>query len=109
MLTLPLVPNLQLILPLLHLKSERALGALSNISHGFFRFQFKYFTQRQEHSGWSHVKKKKAPLTTVNFLLPVTGGHCGPNGKRACFFPVVFQSFESLSVVTDGRTDGRTH
>jgi hypothetical protein len=71
MLTLPLVPNLQLILPLLHLKSERALGALSNISHGFFRFQFKYFTQRQEHSGWSHVKKK-APLTTVHFLPPVT-------------------------------------
>ena len=50
---------------------------------------------------------KKAPLTTVNFLLPVTGGHCGPNGKRACFFPVVFQSFESLSVVTDRQTDGR--
>ena len=46
-------------------------------------------------------QKKKAPLTTVNFLLPVTGGHCGPNGKRACFFPVIFQSFESLSVVTD--------
>jgi len=53
------------------------------------------------------MSKKKAPLTTVNFLLPVTGGHCGPNGKRACFFPVVFQSFESLSVVTDRQTDGR--
>ena len=47
------------------------------------------------------MSKKKAPLTTVNFLLPVTGGHCGPNGKRACFFPVIFQSFESLPVVTD--------
>jgi hypothetical protein len=55
-------------------------------------------------SGWSHVTKK-APLTTVNFLLPVTGGHSGRNGKRACFFPVIFRSFESLSVVTDGQTD----
>ena len=54
---------------------------------------------------WSHVKKKKAPLTTVNFLLPVTGGHWDPNGKRACFFPVIFRSFESLSVVTNGQTD----
>ena len=59
-------------------------------------------------SGWSHVTKK-APLTTVTFLLPVTGGHSGRNGKRACFFPVIFRSFGSLSVVTDGRTDRRTH
>ena len=51
------------------------------------------------------MSKKKGPLTTVYFLLPVTVGHCGPNGKRACFFPVIFQSFESLSVVTDGQTD----
>ena len=50
-------------------------------------------------------QKKKAPLTTVNVLLPVTGGHCDPNGKRACFFPVIFRSFESLSVVTNGQTD----
>ena len=55
----------------------------------------------------THVTKK-APLTTVTFLLPVTGGHSGRNGKRACFFPVIFRSFESLSVVTDGQTDGQT-
>jgi hypothetical protein len=48
-------------------------------------------------------QEKKAPNYCV---LPVTGGHCGPNGKRASFFPVIFQSFESLPVVTDGRTDG---
>ena len=51
-------------------------------------------------------QKKKAPLTTVKILLPVTDGSLRPNGKRACFFPVIFQSFESLSVVTDGQTDG---
>ena len=51
-------------------------------------------------------QKKKAPLTTVNFLVPVTGGHCGPNGKWAFFFPVIFQSFESLSVVTDRHIKG---
>jgi hypothetical protein len=54
------------------------------------------------------MSKKKGPLTTVYFLLPVTGGHCGPNGKRACFFPVIFRSFGSLSVVTDRQTDRRT-
>jgi hypothetical protein len=54
--------------------------------------------------GWVTCQKK-GPLTTVYFLLPVTVGHCGPNGKRACFFPVIFRSFESLPVVTDGRTD----
>ena len=65
---------------------------------------------RYDESGAHMVtcQKKRPPLTTVNFLLPVTGGHSGPNGKRACFFPVIFRSFESLSVVTDRRTDGRT-
>ena len=48
------------------------------------------------------MSKKKAPNYCV---LPVTGGHCGPNGKRASFFPVIFQSFESLPVVTDRQTD----
>ena len=55
-----------------------------------------------------HMSKKKAPLTTVNFLLPVTDGSLRPNGKRASFFPVIFQSFESLSVVTDRQTDRQT-
>jgi hypothetical protein len=50
--------------------------------------------------------QKKGPLTTVTFLLPVTGGHSGRNGKRACFFPVIFRSFGSLSVVTDRHIKG---
>jgi hypothetical protein len=55
--------------------------------------------------GGSHVKKK-GPLTTVYFLLPVTDGSLRPNGKRASFFPVIFQSFESLPVVTDRQIKG---
>jgi hypothetical protein len=58
------------------------------------------------HIKWSHVKKRP-PNHSEFVYLPVTGGHCGPNGKRACFFPVIFQSFESLSVVTDRQTDRR--
>ena len=34
----------------------------------------------------SHVKKK-APNYCV---LPDSGGHCGPKGKPATFFPVLF-------------------
>jgi hypothetical protein len=49
------------------------------------------------------MSKKKAPNYCV---LPVTGGHSGPNGKRACFFPVIFPSFKSLPVVTDGHIKG---
>jgi hypothetical protein len=47
------------------------------------------------------MSKEKAPLTKVIFLLTVTGGHCGPNGKRACFFPVVFQ-LNRFAVQTEG-------
>ena len=54
--------------------------------------------------GWVTCQKK-GPLLTVKILLPVTDGSLRPNGKRASFFPVIFQSFESLSVVTDGQTD----
>jgi hypothetical protein len=54
------------------------------------------------------MSKKKGPLLTVKILLPVTDGSLRPNGKRASFFPVIFQSFESLPVVTDGQTDGQT-
>ena len=64
----------------------------------FFFGRMKLFFFTVTPWGWlGHMSKKKAPLTTVNFLVPVTGGHCGPNGKWACFFPVIFQSFESLS------------
>jgi hypothetical protein len=45
-----------------------------------------------------HVKKK-GPLTTVKILLPVTDGSLRTNGKQACFYPVIFQSWliKSLS------------
>ena len=46
------------------------------------------------------VTCQKRPITVYYCSLPVTGPHCGPNGKRACFFPVLFRRFESLSVVT---------
>ena len=71
--------------------------------HPFFGFFQKNAVTTSRGAHMVTCQKKRPPLTTVNFLLPVTGGHSGPNGKRACFFPVIFQSFESLSVVTDGR------
>jgi hypothetical protein len=55
-----------------------------------------------ENFNLSHPPRTTSTTTgTVVVVLVV----CGPNGKRACFFPVIFQSFESLSVVKDRQTD----
>jgi hypothetical protein len=74
-----------------------SLLVTSTLLH-FFRFIFLGYPE----STLGHMSKKKAPNYCV---LPVTDGSLRPNGKRASFFPVIFQSFESLPVVTDGQTD----
>jgi hypothetical protein len=75
-----------------------SLLVTSTLLH-FFRFIFWGYPE----STLGHMSKKKAPNYCA---LPVTGGHSGPNGKRASFFPVIFQSFKSLPVVTDGHIKG---
>ena len=49
----------------------------------FFRFIFWGYPE----STLGHMSKKKAPNYCV---LPDSGGHCGPKGKPATFFPVLF-------------------